>query len=95
MSKFGEWECWSAWESWNDEKFHLCWYVTEIGTQTYIAKTDSESDAKLIASAPEMYRILQSLVGVLSVHSYSQEEAVKIYQLLAYIDGTEADNEPA
>lgn len=52
-----------------------------------------KANARLIAAAPEMYETLQSLVGVLSVHSYSQEEAVKICQLLARIDGKEAANE--
>ena len=51
------------------------------------------ANTRLIAHAPEMYETLQSLVGVLSVHSYSQEEAVKICQLLARIDGEETEHE--
>lgn len=52
---------------------------------------EEDANGRLIAAAPEMYETLQSLVGVLSVHSYSQEEAVKICQLLARIDGKEAE----
>ena len=65
--------------------------VIEDGEDDYSEEDDT--NGRLIAAAPEMYETLQSLVGVLSVHSYSQEEAVKICQLLARIDGKEAANE--
>lgn len=52
-----------------------------------------QANARLIAAAPEMYRLLESIVSLLSVHSYSQGEAVKIHQLLARIDGEEAKHE--
>ena len=68
------------------------WYL--IGSpERAVGFIRHEEDAKLIAAAPEMYRLLESIVSLLSVHSYSQGEAVKIHQLLARIDGEEAEHE--
>ncbi len=53
----------------------------------------NKHDARLIAAAPEMYELLKSLFNVLAVHPYSQNEALKIYQLLARIDGMEESHE--
>ncbi len=57
------------------------------------SQEETEANARLITAAPEMYRLLESIVSLLSVHSYSQGEAVKIHQLLARIDGEEAEHE--
>ncbi len=44
----------------------------------FISDEEMQANARLIAAAPEMYELLESIVSLLSVHSYSQGEAVKI-----------------
>ena len=85
MSKFtsGKWDYLQSGLG-DDEQ----WYL--VGSpERAVGFIRHEEDAKLIAAAPEMYRLLESIVSLLSVHSYSQGEAVKIHQLLARIDGEE------
>ncbi len=53
----GEWECWK------DEKYHY-WYIGKTGTNTYLAMTFSERNARLITAAPEMYRLVRELAGL-------------------------------
>lgn len=87
MSKFteGEWE-------YDKEYIFLPngkWYQPN----GFVYDEEEQANARLIAAAPEMYELLESIVSLLSVHSYSQGEAVKIHQLLARIDGEEAEHD--
>ena len=80
----GEWECWK------DEKYHY-WYIGKTGTNTYLAMTFSERNARLITAAPEMYRLLKEELIPTSdyggILSFSHE--AKIRAVLARIDGKE------
>ena len=99
MSKFtsGEWNV-------TDKTFTLDgqsadWHLVYSPEQA-VGFIRHEEDAKLIANAPEMYDELYETLQLLQgKSSYDGDEfsqqAESICELLAHIDGTEADNEPA
>lgn len=96
MSKFtsGEWHIErNVHDAYSDVEHELVVPEDWCIGKDYIAAVIDPTDARLITAAPEMYRLLKSIVSLLSVHSYSQGEAVKIHQLLARIDGEEAEHE--
>lgn len=96
MSKFtsGEWHIErNVHDAYSDVEHELVVPEDWCIGKDYIAAVIDPTDARLITAAPEMYRLLESIVSLLSVHSYSQGEAVKIHQLLARIDGEEAEHE--
>ena len=59
MSKFTKGE----WEYGKNGKFPF-WYVGVKGTSRYLATVDKEANARLIAAAPEMYRLLQEFMKI-------------------------------
>ena len=100
MSKFtqGKWE----WDKENCLVFTTIftvhgsserYYVADFELDYAISREEREANARLIAAAPEMYELLESLVNILLVHSYSQEKAIRIANLLARIDGKEENDD--
>ena len=96
MSKFtqGKWE----WDKENCLVFTTMhsedgsserYYVADFEMDYAISREEREANARLIASAPEMYELLESLVA----HSYSQDKAIRIANLLARIDGEEENDD--
>ena len=77
----GEWECWKH------EKYPF-WYVGRKGSERFLASVDKEANARLIAAAPDMYRLLRLCLPELGFSSGTgNRERVKA--LLARIDGKE------
>ena len=56
-------------------------------------KDECNANGRLIAAAPEMYELLESLVNILLAHSYNQDKAIRIANLLARIDGEEENDD--
>ena len=46
------------WVFWKNKKYPY-WYVGKEGSERYIATVDKEANARLIAAAPEMYKLLK------------------------------------
>ena len=96
MSKFtqGEWEwdkenCLVFTTMYSEDGSSERYYVADFEMDYAISREEREANARLIASAPEMYELLESLVNILLAHSYSQDKAIRIVDLLARIDGEE------
>ncbi len=82
----------SPWEIKNFKTLHGFLISDNFGVDVAVVSNNNpkaKGNLQLIASAPEMYAILKELVPLLAVHSYSEEVAVEISQLLARIDGTD------
>ena len=54
---------------------------------------DWKRNGRLIAASDEMYKLLKELAPLLAVHSYSENMAIKISQILARIDGVDYEPE--
>ena len=81
----GKWECWK------DEKYSH-WYIGETGTNTYLAQTYSEANARLIVAAKEMYELLKFFAYPEEPYTArTVEVSNKVWKLLRHIDGEEAE----
>ena len=85
MTKYitDEWECWQ-----DENNSH--WYIGETGTNSYLAQTYSEANARLIVAAPEMYKLLKDCAEALYINAFPKVKQ-RILELLARIDGEEAE----
>ena len=100
MSKFtqGKWEwdkenCLVFTTMYSEDGSSERYYVADFEMDYAISREEREANARLIAAAPEMYELLESLVNILLVHSYSQDKAIRIANLLARIDGEEENDD--
>ena len=79
----GKWECWK------DEKYSH-WYIGETGTNTYLAQTYSEANARLIVAAKEMYKLMKIWVNV-QAQPMLRDAKAQAEELLAQIDGEQVE----
>ena len=87
MSKFtaGNWEV---------DEIYSDRYVVYTGDRTIADCFDSEANARLIAAAPKMYRLLADAAGVISQFNLGDPLADAINELLSVIDRKDdADDE--
>ena len=81
----------SEWECWKDEKYPY-WYIGKTGTQTYLAMTYNERNARLITAAPEMYELLKAWTQIRAEPTLKNARK-RAEELLDSIDGKEIAHE--
>ena len=89
MSKFtpGEWIVKELLSSWGV-------FAVNEGERTGVADCLEYADARLIAAAPEMYRLLQNFAYPEEPYDTRKAElSNKVWELLRRIDGKEAEHE--
>lgn len=84
MSKFTP----GNWKYWADKKYPS-WYIGQELEDIYLAQTYSETNARLIVAAPEMYELLKDCAEALYINAFPKVKQ-RILELLARIDGDEA-----